>query len=114
MLAVAHTVGPDGDQRTTQYAIDQAAGTLVMQGTRAGTVPAISPNSGWLRTVGPLGTGPVDHAALDIAPASQTALAALRQQGHTRLYLVDLETGQARLLGPVGDGGPIRGLAIEP
>jgi len=114
VLAAGYTYNKDNDKLTTNYAIDQAAGTLVMQGTKEGVVPAVSPNAGWLRTVGPLGTGPVDDASFDIADVDNAALAALRHQGRTRLYAVDLETGRARPLGTVGDGAPIRGLAIEP
>lgn len=114
VLAAAYTYNKDNDKLTTNYAIDQAAGTLVVQGTKEGVVPAVSPNAGWLQTVGPLGTGPVEDAAFDIADIDNAALATLRRGGRTQLHLVDLATGRARLLGTVGDGGPIRGLAIEP
>jgi hypothetical protein len=69
-----------------------------------------------LRTVGKLGLGPLADAAFDIADVSNAAFAAVRTAsgGRTRLYEVDLASGQARLIGTVGDGGPIRGLAIEP
>jgi len=114
VLAAAYTYNKDNDKLTTNYAIDQAAGTLVMQGTKEGVQPAVSPNTGWLRTVGPLGTGPVEDAAFDIADINNAALAALRRQGRTQLHLIDLETGRARPLGTIGDGAPVRGLAIEP
>ena len=114
VVAAAYTYHPTDPKLTTNYAIDRAAGTLVMQGSREGATPVVSPNTGQLRTVGPLGTGPVDDAAFDISDVRNTALAALRQGGRTRLYLLDLASGRAQMLGTVGDGGAIRGMAIEP
>ena len=66
--------------------------------------------------LGPLGLGPLVDASFDIADLSGLALLAARpvSQGQTSLYTVNLETGQATWLGPVGDGRPLRGLAIEP
>lgn len=114
LVAAAYTYNQHDPQLTTNYAIDRAAGTLVRQGSLEGTAPVVSPNTGQLRTVGALGTGPVDDAAFDISDVRNTALAALRQGGRTRLYLLDLASGRARLLGTVGDGGALRGMAIEP
>lgn len=113
-VAAAYTYNKTNEQLTTNYAIDRAAGTLVMQGSAEGVQPVVSPNTGQLRTVGPLGTGPVEDAAFDIADVDNTALVALRQQGRTRLYLLDLPSGRASPLGTVADGQPLRGLAIEP
>lgn len=113
-VAAAYTYHPSNDKLTTNYAIDRAAGTLVMQGSAEGVLPVVSPNTGLLRTVGALGTGPVDDAAFDISDVKNTPLAALRQHGRTRLYLLDLPSGRARLLGTVADGRPLAGLAIEP
>jgi len=114
VVAAAYTYNKTNDKLTTNYAIDRAAGTLVMQGSREGAVPAVSPNTGQLSTVGALGTGPVDDAAFDISDLSNESLAALRSGGRTRLYLIDLASGRARLLGTVGEGHGLRGLAIEP
>jgi hypothetical protein len=74
----------------------------------------VSPNTGRILDVGALGTGAVDDAAFDIADTDNTALAALRLGGQTRLYRIDLATGRATLLGRVADGSPLRGLAIQP
>jgi hypothetical protein len=114
LAAAAYTYNKQNDKLTTNYAIDRATGALVTQGSVEGVVPAVSPNTGLLRSVGPLGTGPVDAAALDIADTDNTALAALRQGGRTRLHLVNLATGAATVLGTVGDGRPLWGIAIEP
>ena len=84
-----------------------------MQGSLEGATPAVSPNTGLLSTVGPLGVKGFSDAAFDIADIDNTALAALRTD-RTRLYRIDLKSGQAQRIGPVGTGTPIRGLAIEP
>lgn len=114
LAAAAYTYNKKDDKLTTNYAIDRAAGLLVTQGSVEGVQPVVSPNTGLLRSVGPLGTGPVDAAALDIADTDNTALAALRQGGRTRLHLVDLATGKATPIGTVGDGRALWGMAIEP
>ena len=63
LVGAAYTYNKIHDKLTTNYAIDRATGSLVMQGTAEGVTPAVSPNTGQLRTVGALGTGPVDDAA---------------------------------------------------
>lgn len=87
-----------------------------MQGSREGVVPVLSPNTGRLTTVGPLGLGELVDAAFDIADVSGAAFAAVRTAGapRTRLYLINLTNGRAELVGTVGDGAPVLGLAIEP
>jgi Domain of unknown function (DUF4394) len=114
ITAAGYTYNKTNDKLTTNYAIDAAAGTLVMQGSREGATPAVSPNTGRLVTVGALGTGPVEDANFDIADIDNTALAALRTRGRTRLHLVDLQSGRAVPLGTVGDGRALWGMAIEP
>ncbi len=116
LAGAAYTYNRTDDKLTTNYAIDRSLGTLVLQGSREGVQPVLSPNGGQLRTVGALGLGPLSDAALDIADVSNAAFAALRPTtlGGTRLYEVDLASGHARFIGTVGDGAPIRGLAVEP
>ena len=89
---------------------------LVVQGSREGTTPVVSPNTGQLRTVGPLGLPPLLDVAFDISDVGNTALMAVRTaaDGPTRLHLVDLRTGATRPLGTVGEGAPLLGMAIEP
>lgn len=113
LAAAAYTYNKQNDKLTTNYAIDRS-GSLVLQGSAVGTAPVVSPNTGQLRTVGALGTGLVDDAAFDIADTDNTALAALRQGDRTRLHLVNLATGAATLLGTVGDGRALWGMAIAP
>lgn len=110
----AYTYNKRDDKLTTNYAIDLARGALVRQGSVEGVQPAVSPNTGLLWSIGALGTGPVDDAAFDIADLNNAALAALRQGGRTRLYALDLASGRATLIGRVGNGQALWGLAIEP
>jgi hypothetical protein len=116
IVAAGYTYNKQDEKITTNYAIDRALGVLAMQGSREGATPVVSPNTGQLRTVGTLGLGPLADASFDIADVSNAAVAALRATGdsRTRLYLIDLNTGRAQVLGTVGDGGAILGMAIEP
>ena len=114
MAGAGYTYNKKDDKLTTNYALDNGRGWLVTQGSVEATEPVVSPNTGRIFDVGALGTGAVDDAAFDIADTDNTALAALRLGGQTRLYRIDLATGRATLLGRVADGSPLRGLAIQP
>src|SRR5574343_541699 len=113
VVAAGYTYNTRDDKLTTNYAIDLAAGQLVMQGSREGEQPVVSPNTGRLRSVGPLGVDGLTHADLDISDVRNTALAVLHTD-LSRLYRIDLASGRATLLGRIGDGAPVRSLAIEP
>jgi hypothetical protein len=116
VVAAAYTYNKKDEKLTTNYAIDRRAGYLVTQGSVEGVQPVVSPNTGQLRTVGPLGLGPLTNASFDIADVTGAAFAAINTaaQAATRLYLVNLATGKAELLGIVGTGDPIIGMAVEP
>ena len=114
VAGAAYTYNKTNDKLTTNYAIDLTAGTLVTQGSAEGLLPVVSPNTGTLTVVGALGTGALEDASFDIDDVRNTALAALRAGGRTRLHLVDLVSGRATLLGTVGDGRALWGMAIEP
>lgn len=116
LLAAAYTYNKKDEKITTNFAIDGRTGALVRQGSAEGAQPVVSPNTGRLFTVGPLGTGPVQDASLDIADTSGAAFAALRHtaRGPTRLYLVNLESGKADGLGTVGTGSALVGIAVVP
>ena len=79
---------------------------------------AVSVSASWptgqLRTVGSLGLGTLEDASFDISDVRNTPLAALRVNGQTRLYVLDLGTGRTSLLGTVSDGRALWGMAIEP
>ena len=117
VAGAAYTYNKTNDKLTTNYAIDLTHGTLLTQGSVEGAQPAVSPNTGQLApvgAVGALGTGALEDASFDIADTNNAALAALRQGGRTRLYSIDLASGRATLLGTVGQGRALWGLAIEP
>jgi hypothetical protein len=114
--AAAYTYNKRDSKLTTNFAIDRALGNLVLQGSREGVSPAVSPNSGRLTTVGSLGLGPLDEVSFDIADVSNAAFAAVRSAGipRTRLVLVDMATGSAQTIGTVAAGEALLGIAIEP
>ena len=114
IAGAAYTYNQQDAKLTTNFAIDLAGGTLMVQGSREGAVPVVSPNTGELTAVGALGTGPLEDAAFDIADINNAALAALRSGGRTRLHSVDLATGRATLIGTVGEGRGLWGMAIMP
>lgn len=116
IVAAGYTYNQDNEKITTNYAIDARQGTLVMQGSREGVLPAISPNTGRLFTVGPLEAGAFDQAAFDISDVRNAAYAALTPPGGTAsvLYRVNLDTGRATRLGTIAGGAVVSGMAIEP
>ena len=116
VVGAAYTYNQRDDKLTTNYAIDRALGALVTQGSVEGVAPVVSPNTGRLFTVGPLGLGPLQDASLDITDVGNHAFLAARtaSNGRTRLYRVDLASGRPRLLGTIGDGAALRGLAVAP
>lgn len=116
LVAAAYTYNKTNDKLTTNYALDRRAGTLVIQGSVEGTQPVISPNTGQLKTMGVLGVGPFLDAAMDIADISGVAYAALQLEAtrSTRLYQINLATGQAEFIGTVAKGVTLVGMAVEP
>jgi hypothetical protein len=113
VAAAGYTYNKANDKLTTNYAIS-LDGWLLTQGGHEQRTPPVSPNTGQLFTVGALGTGPVDDVSMDLSDLDNSALAALQQNGRTRLFVLDLASGRATALGTVADGGPLWGLAIEP
>lgn len=116
VVAVAYARDAADPQRTTAYAIDRELGTLVLLGSRAGATPAVSPDTGTLRTIGSLGLGRLRDASLDIDARTGRAFAVVRtvEDLRTRLFSIDLQSGRARAIGVVEQGRPVRGLAIAP
>ncbi|MDP2000322.1 MAG: DUF4394 domain-containing protein [Rhodoferax sp.] len=116
LLGAAYTYNKKDPKLTTNYAIDRKSGTLVTQGSAEGVQPVVSPNTGLLRTVGSLGTGPLLDAAFDIADVSDVAFTAVRTatQPATQLYTVNLTTGKATRVGTLADGVAVIGMAVEP
>jgi hypothetical protein len=114
LLAAGYTYNKDDEKLTTNYAIDASRGWLVRQGSMEGVQPVVSPNTGQVFDVGPLGTGPLEDVSFDIADIGNTALIAAPVRGRTRLMMVDLASGRATPLGTIDRGQPLLGLAIEP
>jgi len=102
----AYTNNQAGAASTTLYDLDTGLDVLAVQQP---------PNDGLLRTTGRVGVNVAGPGGFDIA-ADGAALAALSPAGSagTRLYSVDLSIGRARLLGKVGRGSTLTGLAVAP
>jgi hypothetical protein len=114
VVAAAYTNNVAGATSTTLYDIDSQAGTLLTQGSVGGTPQ--SPNTGTLNSVGPLGLGPSLGEAIgfDIG-ADGSSFATITDTGQSKLFGINLNTGQATNLGTIGTGtSPFRGLAIMP
>lgn len=116
IVAAAYTYHKTDERLTTNYALDAASGTLVMQGSREGVAPIVSPNTGRLTRVGPLEAGAFAHAAFDIADVSGAAFASLTSANETVSHWVeiDLASGRAKGLGSIAGGQAVTAVAIEP
>lgn len=116
VVAAAYTYNRTDEKITTNYALDAAYGTLVMQGSRESANPAVSPNTGRLTTIGPLKVPVFNEASFDIGDKSNESFAALAAAGERepRWYAVSLVTGAATFIGTVRSGEPLRGIAIAP
>ena len=114
-VGAAYSYNKADTKITTNFALDAAAGTLVTQGSREGVMPAVSPNTGQLFTIGSLGMT-FNSAAFDIQALSDVAFAALNSDGTSasRWVVIDLKTGAAKSLGTVGGGEQVVGIAMEP
>lgn len=114
-VGAAYSYNKADPKITTNFALDATTGALVTQGSREGVMPAVSPNTGQLFTVGSLGVF-FTTAAFDIQVLSDVAFAALNSDGSaaSRWVTVDLKTGVAKYLGMVGGGEPVVGIALEP
>jgi len=114
VVAAGYTYNKTNDKITTNYALDGKQGSLVHQGTREGVMPAVSPNTGRLYTVGSLGLGSFERATLDISDLSNAAYTAISSGAKSGWYRIDLATGKATLIGTVAGGEALVGAAIEP
>jgi outer membrane protein assembly factor BamB len=116
VVAAAYTYNQQDSTLTTNYAIDKTSGTLVIQGSKEGTMPAVSPNTGLLFTVGSLGLPSLQQIAFDISDLSNLSFIAVTTTAEpaSTLYQLDLQTGQNKKLGTLTDGRALLGMAIEP
>ncbi|WP_406695275.1 DUF4394 domain-containing protein [Singulisphaera sp. Ch08] len=92
---------------TTLYGIDSNLDILAIQNP---------PNNGTLTTVGALGADVDAILGFDISTTggTNTGFAALAVGGVSGLYQINLTTGSASLIGAIGGGATVRGLAIAP
>jgi hypothetical protein len=103
IAGAAYTTGSP----TLLYGIDSNRDVLV-------TLP--SPETGVVRTVGPLGLNTSDDVGFDIAVTREgpIAFAVLSEGRVSRLYRIDLATGTPTLVGRLASRTPIRSIAAEP
>jgi hypothetical protein len=115
IVGAAYSYNKADPKITTNYALDAATGALLTQGSREGSTPMISPNTGQLFTVGKLGVN-FEDAAFDIQALSDVAFTALsgKEIKGTRLYTLDLKTGAAQFIGTIGTSEGVRAMAMEP
>ena len=117
VVAVAYT-NPDTDPQTNTVLHDLDVNRAADgDPNRIGDVLAIQvpPNGGVLNTVGRLGIDADDLAAFDIGPNQEGLAAVLPVSGaFSRLYFIDIVSGDATDLGQIGAAGEqIVGLAIQ-
>ena len=94
-----------GGTSTTLFVIDSNLDVLVRQDP---------PNNGVLNTIGSLGVDAGTVLGFDVRSVggNETALAAIDVGGVSSLYNINLTTGQASIVGQIGDGRGIKGLAL--
>jgi Domain of unknown function (DUF4394) len=115
IVAADYTNSFDGATSTTLYDIDSGSDRLFTQGSVGGA--PVSPNTGNLFDIGPLGVDTTDNAGLDIAPASGTAYASFElagSPGSSVLHRLNLSTGAATPVGTIAGGMPLESLSVVP
>ncbi len=105
IVASGYTNSFGGTTTTTLFNIDSNLGILTNQNP---------PNVGTLNTIGSLGVATTGEAGFDVHPGNNTALASLQAPGAmgSGLYAVNLMTGSAAIIGPIGGGAVVRDIAI--
>jgi hypothetical protein len=105
VVAAAYINNFAGATSTTLFDIDSVTDLLLTQNP---------PNNGTLNAVGPLGVDAGGLTGFDIAPGG-TAFVSITPQGGaaTNFYTLNLATGAASLIGPIGGSEPIRDTAIQ-
>lgn len=93
VVAVSYTNASPGASSTTLYDIDNSASVLLRQDP---------PNSGTLSTVGYLQLALQKYVGFDISGATGVAYLSTGSDNQTRLYSVNLTTGQASTVGEIG------------
>jgi hypothetical protein len=95
VVGLAYTNNAAGATSTTLYGIDSNLDTLIRVGSPGGT--PISPNSGQLFTIGPLGTDATQLTGFDILAGGDALVSVAPNNAPlTTLYTINLTTGAAR------------------
>jgi hypothetical protein len=113
VVGSAYTNNFNGAAVTTLFGIDSNRDVLVMQGGPNGTP---SPNGGVLTTIGAgLGFNTSDLVGFDVSGISGVAFASLTPAtgGASQLFTINLATGSATLVGTIGAGLTLTGLAAN-
>ena len=111
VVGSAYTNNFQGAVTATLYGIDSNLDILVTQGSPAGS--PISPNSGQLFTVGALGFNTSDLTGFDVSGISGVAYASMTAPAgnFSQLLTINLSTGAVTLVGTIGGGVPLAGMA---
>ena len=107
--SAAYTNSFSGAVSTTLFGIDGNLDILVRQGSADGT--PVSPNSGQLFTIGPLGVNVAGTSGFDISGATGTGYALFNS---FNFNTVNLSTGALTLVGAIGAIPAIEDIAVAP
>ncbi|HEX5083749.1 MAG TPA: DUF4394 domain-containing protein, partial [Blastocatellia bacterium] len=112
IVGSAYTNSFLGAKTTTLYGIDSGLGALVTQGS-VGSSP-VSPNTGQLFTVGPLGVATGGAVGFDIASPTNAGFASLTPSGgnQSQLYTINLNTGAATSIGAININDPVMDITL--
>jgi hypothetical protein len=112
--AYSNNVPGGAGGQTTLYDIDSALDRLFTQGT-VNFPPGVSPNTGTLITIGDLGVDTNELVGFDISGGSGVAFASLTPAGAegSSLYVIDLLTGGATLVGAIDGGLFVRDISVS-
>jgi hypothetical protein len=94
VVGSAYTNSFSGSRATVLYDLDSNFDILTIQNP---------PNEGTLHTIGSLGVDTTDNVGFDVSGSTGVAYASLTVGTVTGLYTVDLITGSATALGPIGN-----------
>ncbi|MBM4264655.1 MAG: DUF4394 domain-containing protein [Deltaproteobacteria bacterium] len=99
--------------QTTLYVIDSLTDQVLTQGS-VNFPPGTSPNTGTLFPVGALGFDTGENVGFDISGITGVAFASLTAPTGiaSQLFTINLGTGAATLVGGIGGGTALRGIAV--
>jgi cell division septation protein DedD len=98
-----------GAPSTTLFGIDSNLGVLIRQGSVDGS--PVSPNTGQLFTIGPLGVA-AGLPSFDVSGVTGTAYATLCAGLACSFYTINLSTGAATLVSSLSTQTPITGMTV--